>query len=69
MTPDDQLEADILARLKWQINTGNIPWSTGRTRVAAVQDLLKFGSATSAEICRWAKCDPYEVKLRKGAKK
>lgn len=69
MTLGDQLESDILNRLKWQIKTGNIPWSTGRMKVAAVQDLLAFGSTTSADICRWADCDPYEVKLRKGAKK
>lgn len=65
MTIGDRLEYDILNRLKWQIKTGNIPWSTGRTKVAAVQDLLAFGSTMSAEICMWADCDPYEVKSKK----
>ena len=69
MTLGDPIEADILIRIRWQIKTGNIPWSTGRTKVAAVQDLLAFGSTTSAAICEWADCDPYEVKQRKGKKK
>lgn len=64
-----KLECDILLRIRWLIKNGEIPWSSGRTKAAAVMDLMGFGSTTSAEICRWADCDPYEVKLRKGAKK
>lgn len=61
-----KLEGDILLRIRWLIKKGEIPWSVGRTKAAAVMDLMRFGSTTSEEICRWADCDPYEVRLKKG---
>ncbi len=59
------LESYILDNLAWVIKSGSIPgWKVGQLRWAAVRDFLGAGSIKAYQICRWAGCDPDEIKGR-----